>query len=251
MPEDRAAMTPDHRGDVSPHRWRLGLGVAGAVVLLVIVGFFVAGPGTVGGVTIAREPTVAGGSSSDAAPAPTRPPQADSIKDLVAQYGEPPDATFARLVIPKLGIDAGVSPRVVTGAVMPTPDGPENIAWYDMSAFPGLGGVPGAGKNAIFGGHVDFNNHVQYSDTHFTGPAIFYSLDHLVPGDTIEIDYQGETLTYQVSWVEQLDAATADWSSIWSNNVEADSITLFTCGGTFDRDAHAYSHRFVVRAERV
>jgi sortase (surface protein transpeptidase) len=222
-------------------------------VVIVVVAFFVAGPGTVGGVTIARQPTVgAGGGTPAAAVAATRPPQADSIKDLVAQYGEPPDATFARLVIPKLGIDAGVSPRTVTGAVMPLPDGPENVAWYDMSQFPGLGGKPGSGHNAIFGAHVDFNNHIDYANRHFIGPAIFYHLDQLVPGDVIEVVYQGKTLKYQVAWTKKFSATgDTDWASIWSGDVKVDSITLFTCGGTFDYDTHEYSDRFVVRAERL
>ncbi len=246
-------MGSDRRsGAATPHRWRLALVVASSVLVLVVVAFLAIGPGTVGGVTISRSPgtdatTSASGAEADA----TRPSQADSIKDLVAQYGEPPDATFARLKIPKLGIDAGVSPRVVSGAVMPTPDGPENIAWYDMSAFPGLGGAPGAGHNAIFGAHVDFNNHVDYADRHFIGPAIFFHLNVLVPGDIIEVDYQGQVLKYQVTWAKKYPSDWSDWASIWSGDVKVDSITLFTCGGTFDYDSHSYSDRFVVRAERV
>jgi LPXTG-site transpeptidase (sortase) family protein len=246
-------MRLDRTGGTPPRRWRLGLSLAGLATALMVIAFFVAGPGTVGGVTIAREPTPATRAQpSDAAPAATPPPQADSIKDLVATSGEPPDATFARLVIPKLGIDAGVSPRAVTGATMPVPDGPENVAWYDMSAFPGLGGVPGEGHNAIFGGHVDFNNHIEYADRHFIGPAIFYHLDQLTPGDVIEVVYQGETLKYQIAWVKKFSAkGDTDWGTIWSSDVEKDSITLFTCGGTFDFDTHEYSDRLVLRAERI
>jgi hypothetical protein len=209
------------------------------------------GGAKVAGLSIARGDRLSGSEFGHAATAGETAAGADDIRDLVAEFGEPPDATFARLLIPKLGIDAGVSPRYVDGTVMPLPDGPQNVAWYDLSAFPGMGGAPGGGRNAIFGAHVDFNNYIRYADRQFRGPAIFYSLDHLVPGDVIEVEYQGETLTYQVKWIEQLDAATADWASIWSDNVAADAITLFTCGGTFDREAHSYSHRLVVRAERA
>ena len=243
-------MRVESRRELGFLRGRGGLIGVGAILAVVAVAIFAFGGGSVAGLGLTTD-SLSGREFGNAAVEGAQPPVADDIRDLVAEFGEPPDATFARIRIPKLGIDAGVSPRYVDGSVMPTPDGPENVAWYDMSEFPGLGGAPGAGGNAIFGAHVDFNNQVHYADRHFQGPAIFYSLDHLGPGDVIEIEYQGETLTYQVSWVEQLDAASADWSSIWSGDVATDAITLFTCGGTFDPDAHAYSHRFVVRAERV
>jgi LPXTG-site transpeptidase (sortase) family protein len=244
-------MQMDGRRETSPLRGRWVLIAAGAILAVVVAAVAAVGSGTMDGLGIGSGSRFAGPEFGNAAVEGAAPAFADDIRDLVAEYGEPPDATFARIRIPKLGIDAGVSPRYVDGAVMPNPDGPENVAWYDMSQYPGMGGVPGAGRNAIFGAHVDFNNYVQYADRHFRGPAIFYSLDHLVPGDTIEIEYEGETLTYQVSWAEELDAASADWASIWSDNVPTDSITLFTCGGTFDREAHSYSHRYVVRAERA
>lgn len=232
-------------------RGRFGVIAAMVIALIVVVGLVVVGTGSMRGLGIAQGRTIEGSEFGNAAREGAKPVGADDIRDLVAEFGEPPDATFARLRIPRLGIDAGVSPRYVDGLVMPLPDGPQNIAWYDMSNFPGTGGVPGGGGNAIFATHVDFNNQVAYADRHFAGPAIFYSLDHLGPGDVIEVDYDGQTLAYQVTWVEYLDAVTADWRAIWSNDVATDSITLFTCGGTFDRDAHAYSHRLVIRAERM
>lgn len=243
--------------EVEPHRelgWLRGrFGVIAALVIaaVVVVVMLAVGSGSMSGLGIAQGRGVAGPEFGNAATEGAKPVGADDIRDLVAEFGEPPDATFARLRIPKLGIDAGVSSRYVDGLTMPLPDGPQNVAWYDMASFPGMGGAPGDGGNAIFAAHVDFNNQVHYADRHFTGPAVFYSLDHLGPGDVIEVDYNGQTLSYQVTWVEYLDAATADWGSIWSSSVASDSITLFTCGGTFDRDARAYSHRLVVRAERM
>lgn len=244
-------MQMEGRRELGLLRGRAGLIGAVAVVAVIVAAVVALGSGRVGGFRASTGSAAAGHEFGQAGVEGAKPIGADDIRDLVAEFGEPADATFARLRIPKLGVDAGVSPRYVDGAVMPTPDGPQNVAWYDMSNYPRMGGAPGGGRNAIFAAHVDFNNYVQYADRQFTGPAVFYSLDHLVPGDVIEVEYQGETLTYQVTWLEQLDAATADWSAIWSDDVAVDSITLFTCGGAFDREAHSYSHRLVVRAERV
>jgi LPXTG-site transpeptidase (sortase) family protein len=185
--------------------------------------------------------------------APSGEGETDEIADLVAEEGEPPDATFARVRIPKLGVDAGVSPRTVElgASQMPVPDGPAALAWYDLSAWPGLGGRPGDGGNTILAGHVDYNGEVGYAGRHYRGPGVFFHLHLLAPGDVIEVEYEGEVLRYEVAWVEQLAVSGTDWDSIWSADVERDSITLFTCGGTFDSDARAYSDRLVVRAERV
>lgn len=78
------------------------------------------------------------------------------LSDFVDEFGYPADATFAQLRIPVLGVDAAVAPRLVdeTGE-MPLPGGPADIAWYDLSAWPSMGGAPGEGGNAIFAGHVD------------------------------------------------------------------------------------------------
>ena len=245
-------MQMERRREMRLLRGRGGL-IGGLLIVMVVVAAVIAlgnrGVAELGisaGQAALSEPELGQAATEEA-----KPIGADDYNELVAAVGEPPDATFARMRIPKLGVDAGVSPRYVDGEVMPTPDGPQNIAWYDMTDYPGMGGHPGGGGNAIFAGHVDFANYVHYADRDFTGPAIFYSLDHLVPGDLIEIDYAGETLTYQVAWIEQLDAAGADWASIWSSAVAVDSITLFTCGGAFDSDSHSYSHRLVVRAERI
>lgn len=180
------------------------------------------------------------------------PRQADSVEAFTKKYGDPPDATYGRLRIPSISVNAPLSYRAVTGSVMPEPSGPTDIAYYDMSKFPGTGGVPGSGGNAIFGGHVDLLRKIPYAgNVEYEGPAVFWSLDKLGPGDAIEVDYKGTTYKYKVTAVNDFDADTADWSDVWSSKVKKDTITLFTCGGTFNTQTHEYSHRLVVRAERV
>jgi sortase (surface protein transpeptidase) len=188
------------------------------------------------------------------------PPPLSSPDELVTQYGDPVDATTARLRIPVLGIDAAVGTRFVGGdGQMGLPHGPADMVWYDLSGWTGLGGAPGGGSNAIFSGHVDFNAHVSYAGelgfadrVPYRGRGVLFELRQLSPGDVIEVEVQGETLKYVVSWKERVEATDAPrWDQIWSADVPIDSITLVTCGGDFNFQESSYVDRWVVRAERA
>ncbi len=172
------------------------------------------------------------------------------MEAFTKDHGDPPDATYGRIRIPTISVNAPISYRAVSGAVMPEPSGPTDVAYYDMAAFPGMGGAPGAGGNAIFGGHVDLRRAIDYAGgVEYQGPAVFWALGELRQGDVIEVDYRGTTHRYIVTAVNELDATHGDWGAIWSDDVSRDTITLFTCGGTFDPGLHEYSTRMIVRAE--
>ena len=173
-----------------------------------------------------------------------------SLEALHDLYGEAPDATWGRIRIPSLGIDAGISYRWVdANGQMPNPSGPGDVAWYDFAGWSGYGGHPGAGHNAVFAGHVDRNGPVDYASVHYTGPGVFSGLWQLGPGSEIEVDVEGGgSLTYTVAWVKDVGTGE-DWKSVVSSETGGvDSITLITCSGDFDAENHAYSHRTVVRA---
>ena len=176
----------------------------------------------------------------------------DSVDQFAQDYGEPPGTDFARIRIPVLGVNAPVGLWLVDDSIMPEPYGPVDVALYDLSDWQGLGGLPGEGRNAIFGAHVDLNRTVAYADAHYRGPAVFWGIDRLSAGDIVEVDYLGATLRYAVVWSEDVPAgADSNWHQYWSSAVAVDSITMFTCGGEFDFESHEYSHRVVVRAERI
>ncbi len=193
------------------------------------------------------------GSATPAADATQDPGTITTLDALVKQFGDPPDAGYARLKIPVLGVDGPVRSALVgSDAVMTAPYNPVEVTWYDLRLFPGMGGAPGSGGNAIFSGHVDYAAHVPYADnSYYRGPGIFSGLRLLSPGDIIEVDYNGQQLKYAVAWTKKLSESYNDWASIWSSDVSVDSITLYTCGGDFDFQTHSYSDRVVVRAERV
>ena len=96
--------------------------------------------------------------------------------------------------------------QVGTDGQMPNPNGPEDVAYYDFSQWDGLGGLPGKGGNVVMAGHVDYINY---------GPAVFWRLHELEPGDTVEIQLaDGTTVTYKIEFNKQIEAAAADWTPI-------------------------------------
>lgn len=173
----------------------------------------------------------------------------EALRDAV---GDPPDATLGRMRIPILGVDAALGQRLVTGEVMEDPTGPSDVVWYDLSPWEGLGGVPGGGQNAVFAGHVDYLAEIPWADARYHGEAVFYNLQLLALGDVIEVEIAGVTHRYAVVWLREVSRdLEGGWGPILSADVEVDSITLITCSGDFNLVNRTYSHRFIVRAERI
>lgn len=167
-----------------------------------------------------------------------------SPSDLAARgHGEPGRGEFTgtRLVIPKIGIDAPFSYKVVgTDGQMPNPDGPEDVAYYDFSQWPGLGGLPGKGGNVVVAGHVDYINY---------GPAVFWRLHELEPGDLVDIQMaDGSTVTYKIEFNKTIEVGDADWTGIVDATAD-ESITLITCGGEFE--AGHYNNREIIWGRKV
>ena len=176
-------------------------------------------------------------------------------QQLLAERGTPqgvsgtnPDAPVPggegdRLLISKIGVDAPMTMRVVGGdGVMQNPEGPKDIAWYDFSAISGLGGRPGVGGNTVVSGHVDYHDY---------GPAVFWDLQKLDPGDEIVIHLRdGSEYKYSVQWNRTIDPAAISWNEVVAATPQ-ESVTMITCAGTFDSSTRSYDQRRVVWATRV
>lgn len=142
-----------------------------------------------------------------------------------------------RLVIPSIEVNA---PLVIVGkdenGIMGTPASAWDVGWYDFSA---PAGRPG---NTVMSGHVDY---------HDVGPAVFWRLRELGPGDLIEVHLlDGSVVGYQVTQVESYDAYAAPVEAIIGPTVE-DILTLITCDGGFNPAAGEYDRRLAVRALRI
>ena len=184
---------------------------------------------------------LAGGDSPDETP-PRVVVDTVTSRDLEPPSGpaapvEPPLVPIARLVIPAIDVDAAIETRTVTAdGVMENPTGPRDVAWYDFSALPNRAG------NIVMSGHFDYVN---------VGAAVFYHLDELQPGDEVLLNLEdGNTATYRVTSVHTYDVDEAPVQEI-VGPTEVETLTLITCGGTFNTTTREYDERIIVRAERT
>jgi LPXTG-site transpeptidase (sortase) family protein len=171
---------------------------------------------------------------------PSASPLVSSPQPEVAPSSTPAPAgaiTPARLLIPKLGVDAPVETKGLDGHhVMEAPDKPSAVAWYPFTA------KPGAGTNAVFAGHLDDAS---------VGPAVFWRLGDLKPGDTITVrDGSGAELAFSVSSVSVYPLTSAPVQEI-IGPTPSSAVTLITCAGSYNRQSGLYDKRLVVRARQV
>jgi sortase (surface protein transpeptidase) len=139
-----------------------------------------------------------------------------------------------RVRIPSIGVDAPVELVGLTSdRAMDVPKTWANVGWYRDGYRPG---EPG---NAVLAGHLDTNS---------GGPAVFWSLDKLQPGDEVIVDYaNGDGYTFAVEGQEtyEYDAQGPIIDRIFGESLTAD-LNLVTCDGAWDHGQATYSHRLVV-----
>ena len=144
---------------------------------------------------------------------------------------------FSRVRLPRLDIDAPiVTLGVDPDGTMQSPNNPTDVAWYNFSAR------PGELSNVVMAGHLDY---VDY------GPAVFYRLKDARIGDELELDLvDGSVARYRVLRVTTYDETTAPVLDI-VGPTDVETVTLITCGGSFDPLSREYDKRVVLRAERI
>jgi len=151
-----------------------------------------------------------------------------------------------RLAIPRLYIDAPVVTMGLDAERYPeVPERPDQVAWYNFSA------APGQRSNAVLSGHVDWQTRSRQPIA-----GVFYRLRELEIGDTVTIALEdGTKLEYRVTG--NVATGYEDPNVLKAmNRTSREAITLITCGGTWIRSGRgpfggSYSHRVLVRAERV
>ncbi|MEU8219426.1 class F sortase [Micromonospora taraxaci] len=194
------------------------------------------------------------GASLKTTPAP-RPPQplaqagpeatrATSTPDNARPDGQPvgdAPAGLARsapttIEIPRIGVAAtimslGTNPD---GTVQVPPlDQADKAGWYEPGASPGETG------NAVIVGHVD---------SAVLGPAVFFDLGALVPGDTITVRRtDGVPATFTVDSVTSYPKTAFPTELVYGPS-DRPSLRVVTCGGQFDEVAKSYPDNIVVFA---
>jgi sortase (surface protein transpeptidase) len=97
---------------------------------------------------------------------------------------------------------------------------------------------PGAVGPAVIAGHVDSR----------TGPAVFYRLGELRPGDEVEVvRVDDSTIRFVVDRVDQHPKNAFPTASVYGDTDEP-TLRLITCGGDFDGSTRSYRDNIVVYA---
>jgi sortase (surface protein transpeptidase) len=111
--------------------------------------------------------------------------------------------------------------------------GPNDVGWYN------LGPTPGEIGPAVLVGHVDYVT---------TGPAIFWNLRNMKPGDTVQVARQdGKTVAFKVEKVQSYGQESFPTQEVYGN-ISYPGLRLITCTGDFNYVTHHYSDNLVVYA---
>ena len=140
---------------------------------------------------------------------------------------------IVRLQIPAIGVDASVEKvgRLPDGA-MDVPKVPENVAWFTESALPGQP----VRRSSVIAGHLDSP----------VGPAVFYELRRLVPGDELAVTYaNGDRYIFVVDAKERYPFDRMPVDKVFGANPEP-MLNLITCDGAWDSGGANYQQRLVV-----
>jgi sortase (surface protein transpeptidase) len=178
----------------------------------------------------AAAPSPRGGLATAAA---HRPPGVAGFHS-VRTYDQP--ALPVRLLIPKIAVS---TPLVRLGRL---PDGSlevpkewDRAGWYDEGPRPGQPGP------AVILGHVDSTS----------GPAVFYRLIKLRPGDIIRVSLANRrVLAFRVQRIARYPKDKFPTEAVYFPTLERE-LRLITCGGSFDQAVRHYRDNVVVYATLI
>lgn len=111
----------------------------------------------------------------------------------------------------------------------------EEAGWYTEAPKPGEDGP------AVIAGHIDSVD----------GPAVFFRLRDLAPGDEIEVARaDGTTVTYAVNRLERHLKAEFPTEVVFAP-AAGPVLRLVTCDGAFDRELRSYDSNLIAFADLV
>ncbi len=163
-------------------------------------------------------------------------------KSTASAAGTTSTSTFARSVPIELTIDkidlqtTFVEPLdLQADQTIEVPDSYEQVGWYKNGATPGEIGP------AVILGHVDSIH----------GPAIFYSLPQLEPGDQIKVKRaDGTVAVFAVTELKQYNQNNFPTEEVYGA-IDYAGLRLVTCTGIFNHWQQRYSHNLVVYAHLI
>ncbi len=162
------------------------------------------------------------------------PPPLPAVADepLVLPAAEP-----VRLAIPKIDVDVAFEAPLglKESGEIEVPEAYDTVAYYKYGPTPGELGP------AVILGHVDS----------FEGPAVFFSLGQLKPGDQIMVTRaDGSLAIFAVEALERHPQSGFPTVQVYGDLDHA-GLRLITCSGTYDHGTLRYSHNLIVFAKLV
>lgn len=214
-----------------------GLALLVVAVILITVGLFgnqsPPQPDAKSGSQSAEAEASSGGSSDKASQAPS------FSEDAPTSEAESPTkgmdaSTPTQLRIPAIDVDTTIMELGLTdGDELEVPPLGKHApaGWYERSPTPGEVGP------SLIVGHVDSAH---------DGPAVFYELGDLQPGDVIKATREDDTTaTFSVDEVTDYGKDNFPEYKVYGNT-EGPEIRLITCGGDFDEQTGHYEDNIVV-----
>jgi hypothetical protein len=145
----------------------------------------------------------------------------------------------ASLYIPRIHVRAKIISLGLTSsgaAAVPPLSSPFLTSWYDRGPTPGQPGT------AVILGHVDSAK---------VGPAVFYNLGDLRPGDLVYVTLEDrQTAVFRVYSAAVYLKADFPTRTVYSYT-SWPTLRLITCGGNFDQQTGHYLGNTVVFAEYI
>jgi sortase (surface protein transpeptidase) len=174
------------------------------------------------------------GATTPTAAGPTR--TTEVVNFPVGSWRRLPPSPPARLEIPAIGVS---TPLVRLGLLA---DGTMEVPRdYGVAGWFTGGPQPGQLGPAVIAGHVDSR----------TGPAVFYRLRDLRPGDEIRVvRADRRVVRFRVESLASYPKQSLPDDEVYGATT-APVLRLITCAGTFDRAQGSYRDNLVVSAIRV
>jgi LPXTG-site transpeptidase (sortase) family protein len=176
-------------------------------------------------------PAPPAGASADPSSSSTGTLPAASAAAETAEQAEP-----VTLSIPDIDVRADI---IRLGqhqdGTVEVPGNPAQAGWFQ------LGPPPGAAGSSVILGHVDSRR----------GPAVFYRLKELRPGDRLTVGLDdGTSVEFRVHSIRTYANADFPAQKVYGRQGRS-QLNLVTCGGDYDSSRGGYQANVVVNARRV
>lgn len=220
-----AASMRGEAGHLPRRRWVLTAGLSALALAACTVPSGPSGPdGT---------PAGRGGSADPPTPDRDAPDQADG--EPSAENDSSTTSPQAPVTVSLLSIDLDeelIGLGLLEDGSLEVPQDADRLGWFTGGALPGDAGP------TVIAGHVDSQE----------GPAVFWRLSELVPGDRAEVrSADGGLVTYRVDRVESHAKDAFPTRDVFGGGSQ-DTLRLITCEGPWVEDEQSYRDNLVVFA---